>query len=403
MSTYRPKGKDGKWKSPFFHYDFWLKPKGAKESERFHSSTGQRTKKAADRVEAKVRELAALGQLNCTMTVDQACERYWQERLIHSRSADIQATVLETLKDFYGPETMIVTIDPDMVSETAARFSRAPIRRFNRHTGEVEATSHRQSPSSVNRMVVEPMRRLLRRARKAWKLPIDLEQFDWGALLYEEPAERNRELGTEEEQRMWAKLRKDYGPIIEMYIISGRRRSDWILLKEKVDRTSGTATFPTRKRKQTGEITVDLTERELQIIHEEWDKAPECPYLFTYEVQHGKDKGKRKPITVAGLRRVTDGAFKAAGLKDFRRHDLRHTFAARAGRAAKGDPFVLMQGMDHQDISSTARYRHVLQSEVTKMRSEVTTSRNGPGTVIEADFQKGKKGPKTQDKTREAG
>jgi integrase len=398
MSTYRPKGKDGKWKSPFFHYDFWLKPKGAKEPERFHSSTGQRTKKAADRVEAQVRELAALGQLNCRMTVDQACERYWQEKLIHSRSADIQATVLETLKDFFGSETLLVTVDPDMVSETAARFSRAPVRRYNRKTGVVEATRHRQTPSSVNRMIIEPMRRLLRRARKAWKLPIDLEQFDWGALLYEEPAERNRELGTEEEIGLWNKLREDYGAIIEMYIISGRRRSDWIILKEKIDRTAGIAKFPTRKRKQTGEIAVELTERELQIINEEWDKAPECPYVFTYEVKFGKDKGKRKPITATGLRRVTDGAFKAAGIKDFRRHDFRHTFAARAGRAAKGDPFVLMQGMDHQDISSTARYRHVLKSEVTKMRSEVRTSRNGPGNIISPDFSKGAKRPKTQDK-----
>jgi integrase len=395
MSTYRPLGKNKKPKTPFFHFDFKLKPKGAQKSERFHGSTGQRTKKAADRYEAKVRELAGLGQLGCTMTVNQACERYWDEKLIHSRSADVQATVLETVKEFFGADTMLVTIDPDMVSATAADYSRARVRRFNRHTGTVEPTKRLPAPSSVNRMIVEPMRRILRRAKKAWKLPIDLEQFDWGALLYEEPAERNRELSIEEEQRLWQNLRGDYAPLIELYLISGRRRSDWIgLLKTKVDRTAGTAKFPTRKRKQTGEITVTLTGRELQIVNEEWDKAPECPYVFTYEVRQGKDAGKRKPITVAGLRRVTDNVFEKAAISDFRRHDFRHTFGSRAGRAAGGDPFVLMRGMDHQDLSSTGRYRHVLDSEVTKMREGVRTSRNDPGNVIVPDFTKGAKPPK---------
>src|SRR5262249_49116794 len=152
-------------------------------------------------------------------------------------------------------------------------------------------------------------------------------------------AERVRELSPEEEQRFWAALREDYHPICEMYLISGRRRSDWVKLQKfKVDRTAGTVRFPTRKRKKKGEITVTLTERELQIICEEWEKAPNCEYVFTYEVRQEKThRGGRRPISVAGLRRATDRAFAAAGIHDFRRHDFRHTFASRAGRALKGD------------------------------------------------------------------
>ncbi|KWT70706.1 Phage integrase [Hyphomicrobium sulfonivorans] len=399
MSTYRPKDKNGNYRSPFFLYDFKIKPKGSKRSERFHGSTGQRTKKAADRVEAKLRELAALGQLNCTMTVNEACEKYWSQKLIHSRSADDQATILETLKEMFGADTQLITIDPDAISSAAEHFSRTRIRRFNRRTGEVESTKHYPTPSSVNRMIIEPMRRLLRRAKRVWGLPIDLEQFSWGDLLYEEPAERVRELGVEEELRMWAHLREDYAPLIEIYLISGRRRSDWIgLKKSKVDRTAGSATFPTRKRKETGEITVDLTDRELQIVREEWEKAPDCEYVFTYCVKQGAEKGERKPITKDGLRRVTGILFKRAGIENFRRHDFRHTFASRAGRASGGDPFVLMKGMDHQDLSSTARYRHVLESEVKKMRSAVTVSRTYPENVIRVDFDSDQKHQQNQAK-----
>src|SRR5262249_11214075 len=159
------------------------------------------------------------------------------------------------------------------------------------------------------------MRRLLRRACTIWKLPIDLNAFDWKGLLYSEPAERVRELSVEEEQRFWVALRPDYHPICEMYLISGRRRSDWVMLpKFKVDRTAGTARFPTRKRREKGEITIELTARELQIIKEEWEKAPGCEYVFTYEARQEKAKrGERRPITVAGLRRATDRAFAAAG------------------------------------------------------------------------------------------
>jgi integrase len=237
----------------------------------------------------------------------------------------------------------------------------------------------------VNRQIVEPMRRLLKYAKTTWKVPLDLEAFNWGALRYAEPAERTRELSPEEELRLWAALRPDYQPICEMYLISGRRRGDWVKLpKFKVDRTAGTVRFPTRKRKKKGEILVDLTARELQIITEEWDKAPSCEYVFTYEVRHGRDEGKRRPITVAGLRRATERAFNAAGLDDFRRHDFRHTFASRAGRALGGDLRALMAALDHQDIGSTARYRHVVTSEVTRVRTAVadTVSRNSPGTSI---------------------
>ena len=119
MGVYIPKRKDGGQKSPFYHYDFVLKPKGSEKSQRFHGSTGQRTKKAAERVEAKIRELAALGQLNVRTTVDDACTRYWEEHLIRARGADDQATILEHLCEFYGRETPIVAISPDEVAKAA--------------------------------------------------------------------------------------------------------------------------------------------------------------------------------------------------------------------------------------------------------------------------------------------
>jgi integrase len=182
--------------------------------------------------------------------------------------------------------------------------------------------------------------------------------------------------------RFWRALRPDYHPLAEMFIISGRRRSDWIeLLKFRVDRTARTARFPTRKRKQVGEIVVELSQREMEIVCEEWEKAPDCSSVFTYEVAKGKHKGQRRPITASGFRMITDRAFEKAGLEDFRRHDWRHTFASRALRGGKGDLRMLMHAMDHQDISSTVRYTHLLQGQTKDMRDSVKVNRQLPDNV----------------------
>src|SRR5262249_31282497 len=96
-----------------------------------------------------------------------------------------------------------------------------PLRRYriNRRTGEREQTKQLPKLTTVNRQVVEPMRRLLRRAKTVWRLPVDTEEFDWKTLRYDEPAERTCELSPEE-QRFWEAIRADYAPICEMYIIS---------------------------------------------------------------------------------------------------------------------------------------------------------------------------------------
>jgi site-specific recombinase XerD len=90
------------------------------------------------------------------------------------------------------------------------------------------------------------------------------------------------------------------------------------------------------------------------------------------------------------LRRATDRAFKAAGLHDFRRHDFRHTFASRLGRA-KGDLRTLQKALDHQDITSTVKYRHVLDSEVTAARASVTVLRPNVPELSRSENAKGAK------------
>jgi integrase len=384
MSVYRQKDpKTGKARGAFL-YDFKVQVLGRKPAARFFGSTGQKTRRKAEEYESRLKELAANGMLSSDMTVEQACWKYWEQEARHCRSADDQAKNLEIVSRYIGPEVLLVTITPEMIAEAAERRLRTPIERRQRVGKELimAPTKLYPKPATVNRQLIEPLRRLLIRAKKVWRVPIDLEQFDWGMLSRKESAPRVREMSIEEERAFWQALRPDYASICEMYLLSGRRRSDWVgFSKFKLDRTQGTARFPTRKRKEVGEIVVELTQRELEIICQECDKAPESEFVFTYEIKRGKQKGKRAPITADGLRQAVAQAFKLANIQDFRKHDWRHTFASRALRGKGGDIRTLMAAMDHQDISSTVRYTHMASGQAREMREGVTTHRQLPDNV----------------------
>jgi hypothetical protein len=308
MSVYLPRDKTGKRKTRIFQYDFRLKPKGAKESHRFYGSTGQATVRAAERVETRLKELAKLGQLSHAMTVGDACQKYWEQKMQYTRSAKDQATNLEVISTYLGADTLIMDITPAMVADAAARRAQTRARKFNRRTGEVELTKRRITAATVNRQLIQPLRRFLKYCRRPLGVPIDLTDFNWSELRYQEADERNREIAPGDEMRYWRALREDYHPIVEMYLISGRRRSDWVELKrEKVDLEAGTVRMPSRKKKRQGELTVALTDAELEIIGQEIEKAPKCPYVFTYAIQRGDARGERRAITATGLRRARRG------------------------------------------------------------------------------------------------
>ena len=391
MSTYIPKHKDGRAKTPFYHYDFVLTPAGSASPQRFCGSTGQKKKAAANAVETAVRELAALGKLSNLTTLVEATERYMRE--VGNRAPTAQARrqqqhCMTELLIYYGEETPLVAITPDMITKAAATRAETETVRWKMHEGELlpMPTGRLPSPSTVNRQVIQPMRRVLRRAAKHWGVPINIAAFEWGGrdgMMYGEPDGRVREMSTAEEIAFWPRLHRDYAGLCELYIISGRRQSNWVLLrKDKVKLAEVTVAVRILKKRRQGEKTIQLTDRELEIIKEAWDQSPpDCPYVFTAESARAREHGVRRPITTRMLYDHVKKATAAAGIKDFRPHDFRHTFGSRALRS-DGNLKKLMQAMDHSSIQSTLRYVHVMQDEVLALRASVKTLRQLPDNVV---------------------
>ena len=100
-------------------------------------------------------------------------------------------------------------------------------------------------------------------------------------------------------------------------------------------------------------------------------------HVFTYvaaRTHRGWVKGKRYPITLAGLRAHWHRLRKVAGVVDFKFHSFRHDLATKALRET-GNLKLVQRMLNHADIRHTLRYAHVLDEEVAEGFEAVAKSR----------------------------
>jgi len=99
---------------------------------------------------------------------------------------------------------------------------------------------------------------------------------------------------------------------------------------------------------------------------------------FTYVAERnlpkrGIYKGLRYPITLNGLKTHWRRKRALSGVKDFRWHDHRHTYATRI-LAVTGNLKTTQLALGHSDISTTTKYAHVLVDEVREAMSKAATA-----------------------------
>ncbi|TVR12285.1 MAG: site-specific integrase [Salinarimonadaceae bacterium] len=342
MSTYRPAGR------PFYLYDFQLR------GHRFHGSTGCANKRDADLFEkdrreealAKIKAATRLGREPMTFGV--ASSRYWQEVGQHAKSvADIEWS-LAWLQREIGMTTKLVDIDNLLVSRLVAS-----------RRGEKVRGKELVKPSTVNRTVTEPLRRIMRRARDVWQEPVG--QVDWKRHLLKEPQERVRELRPDEEAKMFEVLREDYHPIVRFAVMTGCRLNECVTLRWRDVDWGSRQVWILGKGDKHAPIPMPPALRELL-----WPLQGHDPeFVFTYVAERARDsrlKGQRYPITYEGLKSAFRRDVKGA-IDGYRFHDNRHTAATRVLRKS-GNLKIVQKMLRHADISTTTKYAHVLDDDI---------------------------------------
>jgi integrase len=142
-------------------------------------------------------------------------------------------------------------------------------------------------------------------------------------------------------------------PIVLTALLTGLRKGDILGLRwQDLD-------FENRKvwirQKKTGETIVIHMSESLAVLFRSLRINNDCAWIFN-------DQGR--PLNRFGWVR-TDfvKAVKAAGLSDFRFHDLRHTFATQQ-RFEGRDIAVIKELLGHKSIRMTMRYAHVKPEEL---------------------------------------
>ena len=135
----------------------------------------------------------------------------------------------------------------------------------------------------------------------------------------------------------------------------------------QVDYEAGVIAFRTKSKRPGGERHVIPITREIRILlANERGKHPIYVYTYVCRRNRGKRrKGQRYPFSKNDWRKDWKAALSAAGIKDFRFHDLRHTAATRLLRAT-GNLAVVQRVLGHSSPTMTLRYAHV---EVDDMRA----------------------------------
>ncbi|WP_425311702.1 tyrosine-type recombinase/integrase [Microvirga massiliensis] len=294
------------------------------------------------------------------MTFDAAALKYWEQRGEHAGSSKEIWTNLTRLVSWIGKSTMLSEIDDALLAELVTR------RRAEHRWGEPKHGL--VTNAQVNRSVTQLLKRILTRARKAWKIPLP-DEPDWREHMLPE-RDRVRELDFEEEARIEKSEREDYRPARLFALATALRRREIVSLTwRQVDWAGGVIRVVGKGDKPHEiPITPEITE----ILWPLRDHDP--THVFTFVAQRtrtcGKTgrkyvKGNRYPITYWGLGTRFRRDLAKAGVENFRLHDLRHTGATRTLRASKNIRAV-QDLLNHSSLTVTQRYAHALKDDVAE-------------------------------------
>lgn len=351
MSVYKRKG------AKTYSYDFWV------EGRRFlgrTEETGKRGALAAEVVARKEAELemAAAEAIDAPRTWELAASRWYLEVGQYHKNKRTDAACLDWLTRAIGRSTALVDIDDNRVAALVAKR-----RNEFRQVGNGTTPQRKVSAATVNRTMTEPLRKVMLRAAKKWKVRVG--DVDWSSHMLAEPQERVREASTGEEAAIMGKLERGYDDAVEFAFLNGCRRMEIIALRwSQVDFFGKQFTVIGKGDKAR---TIPMSDATYGLLWRQRGNHDEL--VFTFEAlktrKHGSrelERGKRYPMTEHGLKSAMRRAVPAANVENFRFHDTRHTAASRVLR--KSNLRVAQIVLGHEDVKTTTKYAHANAEDV---------------------------------------
>lgn len=328
---YRPKT------SRLWHYDFQIR------GRRFCGSCGTTDFEEAKAVEAAARVRARTApEVTGRFTLSEALGTYFTDVAQGQSSA---ATTLSQCRAILavldGARPMDSLTNADLMRFVATRRAQVSDATVNRHL------------QALGRAL-----RHMARIHGATMPPIDIR-----SLQRAEPEERVRELTTADQERLFQHLRLDLHPMVKFALMTGARLSTIIGLRwSDIDDGNGRVTFRI-KQSRTMRFPLSPEIRALLSALPRADAPDDRPFVFTYQDHSSKALTRRAIRQNSHIFDDFRAALTAAGIDDFRFHDLRHTFATRLLRRT-GNIKLVSRLLGHTKVETTSRYAHVLDGDL---------------------------------------
>jgi integrase len=362
MSVYKRAGQET------YSFDFQLK------GQRFPGNTQAKNRKDAEAAERRIKakkkaELEAAERTgNGPLLLRNATGRYWNEVGQHHSDSEATWRDLERLVDRLGSDKRLDEItDADVAKLVAWRRDQTLKGRTKNKDGSAVA---KVAPATVNRSVTAVLKKLFTRAKVAWRYQFPREP-NWRTHWLKEPQGRVRELHASEETALFEAMRGDYAPWVQFALLTGLRRAETLITWDKVNWQAGSITTIGKGRRL---VSTPITPAVAALLEPLRGHHPEAVFTFVANrTRDGRIKGQRYPIDYEGGKTEWQRLTKRAGVVNFHFHDLRHTTATRLLRET-GNLKIVQQALNHRDIATTARYAHVLDSEVADALQRVAKS-----------------------------
>jgi integrase len=235
-------------------------------------------------------------------------------------------------------------------------FGNVPLRHFNTRLVEEyqsKVLSEDKAPATANRHLAT-LKHMFTKA-------VEWEMVEEEALkkvrrvkLLPENNRRLRYLSKEESKALVEACKPHLRPIVVTALNTGMRKEEILSLEweKHVDLKHGFILLDTTKNGERREVPINQTLRKtLQSLL----RHINSPYVFTDK------RGRRFDNVVRSFK----SACKKAGIKDFRFHDLRHTFASHLVMAGV-DLTTVRELLGHKTLTMTLRYAHLAPSHKVK-------------------------------------
>lgn len=343
---------------------YWRIRITAPDGRRIQRSSRTEDRKEAEQLEAKIKnDLWRIHKLG------EKPERLWQEAVIRWRregigrpkeSLYVEQTHLDWL-DKYLKNKILSQINADLLEEIAKKKESEFIEK--RRKGEEDKDYFKRckshpSAATINR-IIGLVRSILRRAKNQWgwidNIPhVRMRKENEGVIRW---------ITRDEADRLITELPEHLATMVTFTLATGLRKNNVTNLKwRNVDLIKKHAYIDAPDAKGRRSIAVPLNEDAILCLRKQIGKHPE--YIFVYMHPATRQYTPVKECNGKAWRK----ALKRAGIKNFRWHDLRHTWAS--WHIQNGTPLPVLKELGAwRDFEMVLRYAH-LNSDQLKDAAE---------------------------------